>query len=664
MISKSSFVVFLIVFSFAGKAQTCLAPPQTPASAILVCGSAILTQGTPTLCGQTDVPGSCTGNQNINPTYFRVACFGSGTLGFIITPDDLTANYNWQLFDITNRNPFDIFSDPSLFVACNWSPEPGETGASIDGINISECSNSALPFSSMPSVLQGRTYLLMVSNKSGSAGNYQLNFTGGSASITDPVLPQLLVTTVNCDATKISLQLNKSIRCGSIAADGSDFMLSAGANITGAAPGVCNPQGLTDLVTLSLDQSLPAGNYMLMIKNGTDGNTLIDLCDFSVAAGDNINVVSGTPQPTLLDSIRPAGCKPSFIEMIFKRPIRCNSIAPDGSDFVLTGPQAVITTVSLNNCINSALVNVIRLNLSSPLTTGGIYTVQLQNGTDGNTLIDECGLLSPAGSSASFTVSSSVSAAFTYSRRSSCTNDTLDFLHDGNNGANSWNWKFDNAVPVTTQNFMQLINDTEPHTVRLIVSNGNCSDTSTQTIKMPVKLKAAFKAPAGVCPGDMVTLISNSSGNITHWVWDLGNSMISNLPNPAPYQYPISNRTISYQVKLTVVDMFSGCTDTIKHTIIAVDECQVLVPTAFTPNDDGLNDYLGLLNASKVDNPEFKVYDRFGQLVFASTTITAKWDGRLNGIRLNSGIFVWMLSYTNRDTGKRIFQKGTTMLVR
>lgn len=662
MIRKLALTAFTLWISFAGKTQTCIAYGQTPSSAIHVCGSSTLTMSAPGICGQTNVPGPCNDNMNINPHFFRMNCFSSGTLGFIITPDDITTNYNWQLFDITNTNPFDIFSNSGLFVACNWSPEPGETGASQDGINLSECSGSNLPFSSMPTILQGRTYLLMVSNRNSSTG-YQLSFSGGSAGITDPVQPQLLLTSLNCNRTKITVRLNKSIRCASIAADGSDFILSGGANITSAATGICNVQGVTDTITLSLDQTLPPGNYTLSIANGSDGNTLIDLCFLNVNAGDNIAVVSGPPQPTLLDSIKPAACKPSYIEMVFKRPIRCSSIAGDGSDFVLNGPQAMITAVSPVGCANNSTTNVIRLNFSSTLTTGGVYSVQLQNGSDGNTLIDECGLLTPA-TSRSFTVPTVVSAAFTYSKRASCIKDTLDFFHSGGNGVNNWNWRFDNGAPITTQNALKVFSDTASHSIRLVVSNGGCSDTSVQTIKMPGKPKAAFDAPDGVCPNDMIKLTNNSSGAITHWSWEFGNSMTSNLPNPLPYQYPVSNRPVPYTVRLIVTDMISGCTDTATHKIIAVDECLVMVPTAFSPNGDGLNDYLGLLNATKADKAEFKVYNREGQLVFASTSNTFKWDGTYNGSRLNQGMFIWMLSYTNRDTGKRIFLKGTTMLIR
>ncbi len=92
--------------------------------------------------------------------------------------------------------------------------------------------------------------------------------------------------------------------------------------------------------------------------------------------------------------------------------------------------------------------------------------------------------------------------------------------------------------------------------------------------------------------------------------------------------------------------------------------CYIAVPNAFTPNGDGLNDFLYPLNAYKADNLEFKVYNRLGQLVFSTTDWTVKWDGTINGQPQDTGIFVWTLQYTNRDTGKHVFMKGSTVLIR
>ncbi len=60
----------------------------------------------------------------------------------------------------------------------------------------------------------------------------------------------------------------------------------------------------------------------------------------------------------------------------------------------------------------------------------------------------------------------------------------------------------------------------------------------------------------------------------------------------------------------------------------------------------------------------FKVFNRFGQMVFETHEWTQRWDGTMNGNRQPAGAYVWFLEYTDRDTGKHIFQKGTSVLIR
>jgi gliding motility-associated-like protein len=99
-------------------------------------------------------------------------------------------------------------------------------------------------------------------------------------------------------------------------------------------------------------------------------------------------------------------------------------------------------------------------------------------------------------------------------------------------------------------------------------------------------------------------------------------------------------------------------------TVKVLSTCTIAVPSAFTPNGDNVNDYLYPLNAYKATDLEFKVFNRFGQVVFSTKDWTKRWDGMLNGKSLPTGLYVWMLSYTDRDSKEKIFLKGTTMLIR
>ena len=90
----------------------------------------------------------------------------------------------------------------------------------------------------------------------------------------------------------------------------------------------------------------------------------------------------------------------------------------------------------------------------------------------------------------------------------------------------------------------------------------------------------------------------------------------------------------------------------------------ISVPGAFTPNHDGLNDYLYPLNAYKVTNLLFRIYNRLGQLVFETQDWNKRWDGSFKGQGADPGTYVWVLHYTNTDTGKYVEQRGTSILIR
>ena len=153
-----------------------------------------------------------------------------------------------------------------------------------------------------------------------------------------------------------------------------------------------------------------------------------------------------------------------------------------------------------------------------------------------------------------------------------------------------------------------------------------------------------------------------SKGEIVGWNWDFGNGQTSILPNPPTQEYFISNNVNGYPVRLSVIDT-AGCADTIYRIITVADNCYIAVPSAFTPNGDGLNDYLYPLNAYKATNLLFRVYNRYGDLIFETKDWTKKWDGTYRGVPQATSVFVWTLDYI--DTGnKKISLKGTTTLIR
>jgi gliding motility-associated-like protein len=207
-------------------------------------------------------------------------------------------------------------------------------------------------------------------------------------------------------------------------------------------------------------------------------------------------------------------------------------------------------------------------------------------------------------------------------------------------------------------------NVTTVYTVTVTDSSG-CTDTAHVRVKIlnTVELKAGITGPEIFCrPSDSASFKDMSRGIITNWSWNFGNGQTDTTNDPPIQYFSIPGNEDDYIVRLAVADT-SGCTDTAYHFIKVVANCYIAVPTAFTPNGDGLNDYLYPLNAYKATNLVFRVYNRSGQLVFETKDWSRKWDGTFHGAPQATGVYVWTLEY-NDAANKKVSLKGTSALIR
>ena len=652
-------------------AQVCTNLGQNPGTAFPVCGTSTFTQQTVPACGGRLVPVPGCENDNaaygdLNPFWYKFTCFTAGTLGLTITPLTSSDDYDWQLFDITGHDAADVYTDRSLYVASNWSAHPGATGTATNASSFTNCAGFDYPNTSkMPSLIEGHQYLLLVShftitNQSG----YKLSFEGGTANITDPKVPHLQNARAICDGTNIIVKLNKKMRCNTLAADGSDFSVSYGGTaITEAVATACLTGFDMDSVAITLNNPLPPGDYSVIMKKGSDGNTLLDNCDRDIEEGENIPFSVLPVQPTPMDSLTTPGCAPNLLQLVFKKPIRCNSIAPDGSDFIVNGSPAIAIASASGECNDNNMSSVIHVKLAAPILHNGAYSIILNKGSDGNTIIDECGEETPAGAALSFTTKDTVSAAFDYSVLYGCKADTIIYSHNGANGVNKWNWAFEDNTSGTGQHFQKIYPVFGQKAATLIVSNGICHDTAFADIMLDNELKADFEAPEFICPRDSTIYKNASTGNILQWDWSFGNGANSILKSPPAQSYSAPLTDQEYNIRLVVTNNH-GCKDTAFKKVKLVSSCYIDIPSAFTPNGDNLNDYLYPLNAYKAGNLIFRVYNLYGQKVFETKDRLGKWDGTINGKMQGSGTYVWTLQYIHTGTGSMFHLKGTTTLIR
>ena len=678
MLLKPGFVLF-IFFSFSlygttALGQDCTTLGQTPSTAFPVCGTTTFEQNNVPICSTTSlfVPG-CSGNGNANyanknPFWYKFTCYVSGTLGFVITPKDLTDDYDWQLYDVTGLNPDEVFTNLNIIVSGNWSGSSGLTGASSSGVNFIQCaSNPAVEtkptFAKMPDLVAGHEYILLVSHFTDSQSGYSLSFGGGTAVITDPTEPHLQKATPSCDGAKITVKLNKKMKCSSLTATGSEFSLSpAVTTVVSAMATNCSASFDFDEVTLTLANPLSSGNFQLIINNGSDVNTVLDNCGRGIPVNEQTGFIYTIPQPIPIDSVGNTGCAPDAIKLYFSKKIDCSTIAANGSNFLVTGPTPVNIIAASGSCTDG-MSDIITVKFDKPIYTKGLYTVTPKLSVNGGAVMDECGkIIQPL--PVTFNTADTVSAVFTYNNTMGCRFDTLTFSHDGAHDITKWDWLFNGTITATTQSHTIIFPASGTNTIQLAVTNGVCSDTANGTIELNNEVKADFEMPDVICPEDPLEMINTSAGLVDEWRWNFGAVGSSSLQTPLPFQFPMNNIESYYMIKLVAANNAIGCADSISKRLKVLDNCFIAVPTAFTPNGDGLNDFLYPNNALKADNLGFKVFNRWGQLVFASHNWQEKWNGKIKGIEQASGVYVWFLEYTHRDTGKKVFQKGTTTLIR
>jgi gliding motility-associated-like protein len=109
------------------------------------------------------------------------------------------------------------------------------------------------------------------------------------------------------------------------------------------------------------------------------------------------------------------------------------------------------------------------------------------------------------------------------------------------------------------------------------------------------------------------------------------------------------------------------CSGQSEVTIYVLDpnefDCnQILLPKAFTPNGDRLNDEFGISNSFIVETIEtFYVLDRWGNKVFKTNDKNGKWDGTYNGERLNPGKYTYVIRYSCQ--GETLNKVGSVLLL-
>lgn len=143
-----------------------------------------------------------------------------------------------------------------------------------------------------------------------------------------------------------------------------------------------------------------------------------------------------------------------------------------------------------------------------------------------------------------------------------------------------------------------------------------------------------------IVPQTLINFTNLSSG-ATSYVWEVAGLDTSNLTDYS-YEFPKVDGG-SYLVTLTATNE-GGCVDDITKTIEIKNPLNYFIPSAFTPNDDGLNDeFKVVFNNNLITEYSFIIFNRWGEVIFFSLDPDEAWDGKFEGELVPEGIYVYKI---------------------
>ncbi len=190
----------------------------------------------------------------------------------------------------------------------------------------------------------------------------------------------------------------------------------------------------------------------------------------------------------------------------------------------------------------------------------------------------------------------------------------------------------------------------------MLYNNSGCSiSTAVQDIFIDHP-KPGINYPAQYAVYNLpITLEARNFGDSYLW-----NPSI-NLDNPSIYD-PVfnGNEDQLYTIQITTS---TGCVTVDTLLVKTVPKVEIYVASAFTPNNDGRNDLLRPVLMGVKELHYFRIYNRWGQLLFETKTDQKGWDGTFGGTPQNTQVVVWEAEALGVD-GKIYQRKGTSVLIR
>lgn len=256
----------------------------------------------------------------------------------------------------------------------------------------------------------------------------------------------------------------------------------------------------------------------------------------------------------------------------------------------------------------------------------------------------------PANDTVVVTVLPLPDVSFVAQDSSGCAPLCVNFINNTNSGVNYF-WAFGNNDTSSLFEPIHCYTNQGSYSVALTVIDANgCSNTLAKNnfINVFPAPKAGFTvSPDQLTFYNSTAQITDKSVGATNWQWSFGDIANSTSTQQHP-QFTYAD-TGSYTIQQIVSNEF-GCSDTSEQSITVKAGYVIYIPNTFTPNGDGKNELFFPVGVGiDIEQYDFYIFDRWGDLIFHTNNIAKGWDGRANGgtSLAQEDTYVWKLQLTD-----------------
>lgn len=246
-----------------------------------------------------------------------------------------------------------------------------------------------------------------------------------------------------------------------------------------------------------------------------------------------------------------------------------------------------------------------------------------------------------------------------------CENIYVEFTSNStikNTSLRDFNWSFGDGNTSSDENPIHLYDADNTYTVALqVTSDENCTHDTSTNVVIWEKPDADFSwQKVRSFPKEseyQYTDLSTAAGPVVEWEWLFGDGQVEYIQDPLIRYLD----TATYYTRLVATDT-NNCKDTIvKGPEFIAPDYLMHIPTAFSPNNDRLNEEYKVVVSEYLLNFSLKIYNRWGEVIFVGDNENRAWDGTYKGKKVPAGQYLYTIE--TRDIFRQLHHYNGTIVV-